>query len=240
MSDYLRKPASYVLVDPDTKSRSRTYDLMKDLGLYRLVKECNTALSANKVLLEEKVDLLIVDTNLPDMTVDAFLEILMNPPEVILTSNNRKEAILGYETDAADFLLKPFSFDRLMKALNRFQKQRLIHEGAGTDSHLAPDAFIYLEDRGRTHKLYIRDICFVEALNGQIQIQTEYGQISVRNSIQQIQHMLAPWPFIRIQSGLLVSMDKIDAFSFSMVELPNASLNIATKYREKVACILST
>lgn len=239
MSDYLRKSASYLLVDPDMKSRSRILDFMKDLGIYLLVRECDSALSANQVLREEKVDLLIVDTNLPDMSVVAFINTLVNPPEVILTSNDGQQAILGYDTDAADFLLKPFSFDRLMKALNRFQQQRLIHEGAWTDSRLAPDAFIYLEDGGRTHKLYIRDICFVEALNGKIQIQMEYGQVSVRSNIQQIQHMLAPWPFIRIQSGLLVSILKIDAFSFSMVELPNASLNIATKYREKVAGILS-
>lgn len=224
----------YLVVDSDPGARAQIRSYMENLCNFEFAGECGRALQAIDLLFRRHVDLLFLHTELPDMSAVQLLGALSHLPHVILTSDSSEYAQAAFEMDVTDYLLKPYTLRRFVKAVNKCRPSPARESLWMMDQEKIPEEdFIYVEEKGRVIKLFVRDICYVESIHEQLRIHTEGGQISVRSSLNNLEQLLSDWPFARIHKDLLIAIPKIRSFSFTTVDLDHASLNIGRHYKER-------
>lgn len=225
----------YIIVDADAKGRARIRRYMEKMGYAVPFDECEGATEAMEVLLERDVDLMFLNTGLTDMCAMKFLGALNKDMLTILTSESREYAQKAFEMDVVDYLKKPFTFERFVKAVNKCVSAAGNDNGMTLENaRISEDAFIYVKGKDRVLKIFVKDICFVESTPSQLRIQTEDCQHVTQNSLSFLEEALASWPFTRISKDLLISIPKIRAFSSTTVELGNTCLYVSRNYRERL------
>ena len=201
-----------------------------------VVDKCSSAVKAMEVLNRKNIDLMFLDIQMPGITGIDFLKGLKNAPKVILTTAYREYAIESYELDVVDYLLKPISFERFFKAINRYYQTTgsgiSIHESATDDSE--KKSFIYVKHNKKVIKLYLSDIIYIESTRDYVDIHTTEGVTTVKQLISNFETHLPDNQFIRIHRSFIVSISKIKSFSASTIELTETSLPIGRNYKTKV------
>jgi len=170
-----------------------------------------------------------------------FMRSLINPPKVIFTTAFRKYAVDGFELDAVDYLLKPISFERFLKAVNKVMRLNL---AAGENEIFQPIqkkesqvSSIYLRADRKNIKVNLEDILFIESLKDYIKVVTKDRTIVTKNSISSIEENL-PAVFIRIHRSFIVALNRIDSFTPDLIQIGKYELPISRSYRHEVEKIL--
>jgi DNA-binding LytR/AlgR family response regulator len=210
------------------------------LESFEVVGECKSALKAVEYLRTEKIDLIFLDINMPEISGIDFLKTLSDPPYVIITTAYREYAIEGYELDVVDFLLKPISFERFLKAINRYcnrTRTSPVKEGNNSDE-TDEKKHIYIQDGKNTFKLLYDDIIYFEGYGEYVKVITLNKNYLVRDSLAEFEHRLSSDFFLRIHKSYLINIRKILGFSTIHVMLKSNELPIGRVYREKVMNIL--
>jgi DNA-binding LytR/AlgR family response regulator len=182
---------------------------------FEVAGECNSALKAVEYLKSEKIDLIFLDINMPEITGINFLKTLTDPPYVIITTAYREYAIEGYDLDVVDFLLKPISFDRFLKAINRYcnrTRTSPLKEG-NSSSKTDEKKFVFIQDGKNTYKLLYDDIIYFEGYGEYVKVITLNKNYLVRDSLAEFEHKLSSDFFLRIHKSYLINMQKILGFS---------------------------
>ena len=192
---------------------------------------CNNAEEAQKVLLRHDVELLFLDINLPKLSGISFLKTLPHQPLVIFTTAYPEYAVEGFELNAIDYLLKPFSFERFLKAANKSVRQL---NKKGTAEHAIP-SFIFLKADKKVHKVSLDDILYIEAAGDYIKVITENGQYIVNDTLKGLQDELPPVQFIRVHKSYIISRNKIKFFEGNYVKVGNSDIPIGNSYREEIS-----
>jgi DNA-binding LytR/AlgR family response regulator len=210
------------------------------LESFEVVGECKSALKAVEYLRTEKIDLIFLDINMPEISGIDFLKTLSDPPYVIITTAYREYAIEGYELDVVDFLLKPISFDRFLKAINRYCNRTRTSPSTVVNNSGEPDEkkYVYIQDGKNTFKLHYNDINYFEGYGEYVKVITLNKNYLVRDSLAEFEHRLSSDSFLRIHKSYLINIRKILGFSTIHVMLKNTELPIGRVYREKVMKIL--
>jgi DNA-binding LytR/AlgR family response regulator len=210
------------------------------LESFEVVGECKSALKAVEYLRTEKIDLIFLDINMPEISGIDFLKTLSDPPYVIITTAYREYAIEGYELDVVDFLLKPISFERFLKAINRYcnrTRTSPVKEGNNSDE-TDEKKHIYIQDGKNTFKLLYDDIIYFEGYGEYVKVITINKNYLVRDTLVEFEHRLSSDFFLRIHKSYLINIRKILGFSTIHVMLKSNELPIGRVYREKVMNIL--
>ena len=210
------------------------------LESFEVVGECKSALKAVEFLRTEKIDLIFLDINMPEISGIDFLKTLSDPPYVIITTAYREYAIEGYELDVVDFLLKPISFERFLKAINRYcnrTRTTPVKDGNNSDE-TEEKKHIYIQDGKNTFKLLYDDIIYFEGYGEYVKVITLNRNYLVRDSLAEFEHRLSSDFFLRIHKSYLINIRKILGFSTIHVMLKNNELPVGRVYREKVMKIL--
>jgi DNA-binding LytR/AlgR family response regulator len=210
------------------------------LESFEVVGECKSALKAVEYLRTEKIDLIFLDINMPEISGIDFLKTLSDPPYVIITTAYREYAIEGYELDVVDFLLKPISFERFLKAINRYcnrTRTSPVKEGNNSDE-TDEKKHIYIQDGKNTFKLLYDDIIYFEGYGEYVKVITINKNYLVRDTLAEFEHRLSSDFFLRIHKSYLINIRKILGFSTIHVMLKSNELPIGRVYREKVMNIL--
>jgi DNA-binding LytR/AlgR family response regulator len=207
---------------------------------FEVAGECSSALKAFEYLKSEKIDLIFLDINMPEVTGIDFLRTLTDPPYVIITTAYREYAIEGYDLDIVDFLLKPISFERFLKAINRYcNRTRTSTSKDGNGSGKTDEKkHIYIQDGKNAFKLFHDDIIFFEGYGEYVKVITINKIYLVRDSLAEFEHKLSPDFFLRIHKSYLINIGKILGFTSSQIMIKNSKLPIGRVYREKVMMIL--
>lgn len=210
------------------------------LDCFEVSGECRNALKAIEFLRHEKIDLMFLDINMPEITGIDFLKTIPDPPYVIITTAHREYAIEGYDLDVVDFLLKPISFERFLKAINRFCNRT--RPGGVQSSESVPEArekkFIHIQDGKNIFKLPYDDVMYFEGYGEYVKVVTTGKTYIVRESLTDFERRLAPDSFLRIHKSYIVNLEKIRGFSTIHVLLSNNELPIGRIYREKAMSVL--
>jgi DNA-binding LytR/AlgR family response regulator len=210
------------------------------LETFEVAGECNSALKAVEYLKSEKIDLIFLDINMPEITGINFLKTLTDPPYVIITTAYREYAIEGYDLDVVDFLLKPISFERFLKAINRYcnrTRTSPLKEG-NSSAETDEKKFVFIQDGKNTYKLLYDDIIYFEGYGEYVKVITINKNYLVRDSLSEFEHKLSSDFFLRIHRSYLINTQKILGFSSSHVMIKNSQLPIGRVYREKVLMLL--
>jgi len=158
-----------------------------------------------------------------------FLKNLDNPPRVILTTAYRDYALEGYELNVVDYLLKPISYDRFFRAVNKF-----LNIASGRSGVQDEDKYIYLNVNKKVHKILIRDIVFAESVKDYLTVHTVSGNIVAKHTISAFELMLPGNDFIRIHRSYIVSIGKIKGFNAHSIDIGEKELPIGPNYHAQV------
>lgn len=200
----------------------------------QLVAQCNNALEALDVIQNNKVDLMFLDVQMPRILGTDFIRTLSNPPKVIFTTAFRKFAVEGFELDAVDYLIKPISFERFLKALNKVMSLNLQVDQArlaGINLKNDHDPFIYLRSDRKNVKVDLNTILFIESLKDYIKVVTTHSVIVTRQSISSIEDSLPADCFVRIHRSFIVSLSKIKSYTSELIQTGDYELPISRSYR---------
>lgn len=196
-----------------------------------LIAVCNDALEAQPILNQQDIDLLFLDINLPKLSGINFIKTLLRPPLVIFTTAYPEFAVEGFELNAVDYLLKPFSFERFLKAVNKaFEKL-----GTTTQSNDGNKAaFIFLKADKKIHKVDLDSIHFIEAIGDYMKVVTDTGQLIINETMKKLQEELPVKSFIRVHKSFIISRNKIKFIEGNYVQVEDKSIPIGATYRNEV------
>jgi two-component system, LytTR family, response regulator len=203
----------------------------------QLIKNCEHAIEAMQILEENQIDLLFLDINMPGIDGLQLLKSIKSQPLIIFTTGYKEYALQGYEFDIVDFLLKPFNFERFLKAVNK--ANNLISKSARLpEVHQKPQQFIFVKADYKLVKINVDDILFVEGLKDYIKIFTKQKLILTLMSMTAIEEKLPADGFFRLHRSYIISLSKIDSVSRHRVIIGEKFIPISLPYREKVYLII--
>ncbi|MEE4260538.1 MAG: response regulator transcription factor [Bacteroidales bacterium] len=225
-----------VIIDDEPIARSVIKKHLENIPNTNVIAECRNAMEAISVLQNDKVDLMFLDIQMPKLTGLDFLKTLKNPPKVIVVTAYRDFAIEGYELDVIDYLLKPVSFERFLKAMNKYFENNdlkpIILSDAG--QILSHDIFIYVKENKKVKKIYLKDILYIESLKEYIRIHTGKNKIVTKVQIGYIEKQLPQQHFLRIHKSYIVGLSYITAFTSHSIEIGESVLPLSRSYKESV------
>ncbi|MEC7264831.1 MAG: response regulator transcription factor [Bacteroidota bacterium] len=190
----------------------------------------NNAIDSLEYLRENKPDLLFLDVNMPIIDGFSFLESLDDKPLVIITSAHAEHAAKGFDQEVLDYLVKPISLPRFIKAINKaMAKLKNDSKGDATREHI----FVKV-DKKKMKKIYLDEIILIESLKDYIKIITAKENLIVHKTLSAFTDELSDEKFIRIHRSYTVSIDKIDALEGNSVEIKGKRYVIGRSYLEDV------
>jgi len=226
-----------LLVDDEPSSLDLLEHFISRVYFLNLVKKCQNAIEAMQILEENHIDLLFLDINMPDVNGIQFLKSIVTKPAVIFTTGYKEYALDGFENDVIDFLLKPFDFERFLKAVNKANNliSKTIRQPAINQE---PKRFIFVKADYKLVKINIDDILFVEGLKDYIKIYTRQKLILTLMSMTSIEEKLPSYEFFRLHRSYIISLSKIDSVSRHRVIIGEKFIPISVPYRDRFYAII--
>ena len=197
---------------------------------------CKNALEALDILHEKQVDLIFLDIKMPTLLGTDFLKSLSNPPKVIFVTAYREFAMDGYELDAIDYLLKPVSFEKFLKAVSKV-KRLMGHDYIiqAEESRKNPEAFVYMKVDKSMQKVFVNEILYVESRRDYVKIFLSTGKsFLAKQSISSMINLLSEQSFLRVHRSFLVSVDKITGYNNNDIQLGSLEIPIGKLYKQQV------
>jgi len=230
-----------LLVDDEPLALEILETYVSKLGDFEIVAKCTNALRASEVLRSSRVDLMFLDIKMPQFDGISFLKTLQKPPKVIFTTAYRDFALDGYDLNVVDYLLKPISFDRFMKAVSRYHslvRERAPAVSGDTSPVQEKERFFYVKSDKKQIKINFRDILFIESMEDYVVIHRRDAKIITKDQISRLEEVLPRDNFIRIHRSFIVSISKIEAFTPETVEVGKKELPIGRSYKKDVLRLL--
>ena len=219
----------YAIIDDEPIAHDIIQGFADSLQHLEKAGNCYDAFEAIKLLQEKQVDLLFLDINMPKLTGFEFLKTLSNPPKVIVTSAYKEFALDGYDFDVVDYLLKPFSFERFVKAVNKvsFSDAELKATAANKSE------YIFIKGDKKQHQIRIDDILFIEAFGNYCKVFLGEETIVTLQKISDFETTL-PSYFIRVHKSYIVSKNKIKTIEGNSIHLKAHKIPIGLTYKSGV------
>jgi DNA-binding LytR/AlgR family response regulator len=202
-----------------------------------LAATCSDAVEAINFLQTKQVDLIFLDIKMPELLGTDFIRALKNPPKVIFTTAYRKYAIEGFELDAVDYLLKPISFDRFLKAVSKVMETPLSDtkpEEEIQNKKAESNGYISFRSDRKMIKVTLNDILYIESIKDYIKVVTAANTVITKQSISSVEEILPPEMFIRIHRSYIVALNKIESYNNELVWIAKQELPISRMYRHEV------
>ena len=216
-----------LIIDDEPSSQTVLKKFVGDVDFLELVGVCNNAIDALNVIRQHQhVDLLFLDINMPKISGLTFYKSLQNPPEVIFTTAYPQYAVEGFEVNATDYLLKPFSFERFFTAVNKVMGKRFSNQHQLNDDH-----FILVKSNKILHKIYSKSILFVEAYGDYVKVHLDEQCLLTNATFTSILESLPSQVFIRTHKSFAINFKKMNSISGNQVIIKNHKIPIGQKYR---------
>lgn len=217
-----------LIIDDEPLAQNVLRKYAEDIKSIEIKGFCKDALEAMEIIEKQPIDLIFLDINMPKLSGIEFLKTLKNPPMVILTTAYTDYAMEGYELNVLDYLVKPFSFVRFLKAVQKAEQQiQLLQK---TKAEEKPES-VFIKSNKKTYQVKFSEIVYIEGLGDYIKIYTEKSHLVTNLSMKKMEELLPANEFYRIHKSHIVNRMKIIAIEGNMVELPGIKLTIGSNYR---------
>jgi len=234
-----------VITDDEPFARKGLQGYIGQVDFLELKGVCENVLELNSLIKKEPVDLVFLDIEMPYMTGIDFLRNLSVPPKVILTTAYEKYALQGFELEVLDYLLKPISFERFLKAANKaFDYFRARQTSSGLPSGAssggreyipaAGQDYIFVKADSKLEKIHFADILFVEALENYVAIYTPEKKIITHLTLRMVQDKLPAGDFLQPHKSFLVAIDKINSIEGNMLHVMQYQVPISKYQKDEV------
>lgn len=215
-----------IITDDEPMARKGLRGYIEKIDFLYLIGECEDAIQLNTMLKTQQVDLVFLDIEMPEITGLDLLENLKNPLKVIIVSAYEQYALKGYEFDVVDYLLKPVSFNRFLKSVNRVY-DLLKAEQKEKD-------YIFVKSDKQLKKILLKDILFIESMENYVVIQTTSAKEVVYTTLKQIYESLPQDTFRQTHRSYIVNLEKVTAIEGNQLNINSYKIPIARNFRDEI------
>ncbi|MEQ9278595.1 MAG: LytTR family DNA-binding domain-containing protein [Balneola sp.] len=199
------------------------------------------AVKAFQALRESHVDILFLDIQMPRLTGIEFLRMMKNPPKVIFTTAYREYALEGFELDVVDYLLKPISFNRFLKAVDKVFE---LHSAAEHSTNNAEENnskhFVFVPVDKKNVKICLNEIIYVESKRDYVLIKTLNKEVVTHQTLTYMEERLPNPSFLRVHRSFIINTEMIESWSNNEIELPDIQIPIGRTYKREALKVLNS
>lgn len=223
-----------LLIDDEPPALKVLSRYISDIGGMEIVGQCANAIEALEVLRQHRVDVIFLDIKMPRIIGTDFLKNLSHPPKVIFVTAYREYAAEGFELDAVDYLVKPVSFERFLKAITKLNRLTGIEASPPIPVPIPPtEAFVYLKVDKDMKKIFVNDIIYIESWKDYVKVFTAEGKnLLVKQPLSAMENLFSDHKFLRIHRSYIISLDKVSGYNGLSVKLGKAEVPIGRLYKQ--------
>lgn len=225
-----------LLIDDEPPALNLLQSYIGEISGLEVVGLCSNAVEAINLLHRNAVDVMFLDIKMPKIIGTQFLRNLSHPPKVIFVTAYRDYAVEGFELDAVDYLVKPVSFERFLKAIDRL-KRGSEHQSM-TEQKLYkpnPDAFVYVKADREMQKVFVNEILYIESWKDYVRLYFTTGKyLLIKQPISAMENLLSQHNFMRVHRSFIVSVNKISGYNGMSVRLGGTEIPIGRLYKQSV------
>ncbi len=214
-----------LIIDDEPAARDILRKYISDAPELELSGICKDALEARQMVKQKEIDLLFLDVHMPRLTGIDFLKSLNHPPKVILTTAYSEYALEGYELDVVDYLLKPFSFERFLKAVDKAWDK--------TEPSNSKESYVSIKADGKLYRIHFDDIIFAESQGDYVTVHTTEKNITFNQTLKDFHAQLPPMDFSRVHKSFIVSLSKIKYLEGNMIMLGEHTIPVGKSYKQE-------
>ncbi len=222
-----------IIVDDEPVARKLLQEYIEDIPFLELAGQADNPLKAQAILDNESIDLIFLDINMPRLTGLEFLRTTNNLPMVIMTTAYAEHALDGFTLDVLDYLVKPFSFERFLKACNKAKDYYQLKTQAAKNTTTSEDYF-FVKCNGRIEKILHDELLFVEASLNYVTLHTANGRMIVYLTIKGIMESLPAASFIKVHKSFIVNLQKISSIEGNIIHVGKAEIPISQNSQEEI------
>lgn len=226
-----------LIVDDDILSRKVLKRFVDQTDFIEEVVECGSAIEANRYLMENQTDLLFLDVEMPGMTGLELISILRNKPAIVLVSGKRDYAVEAFDNDAIDYLVKPVTYPRFLKAAQKAWEIKQEKTQKAGKEPVAPPAleYIYLKADGQWVKVNLSAIQYVQAMADYVNIyvkeQHDLKRLIIHSTMKGVEKKLEGGAFVRVHRSFIINAGNILSYSNDTVAIADKQIPIGVTYR---------
>ena len=221
-----------VIIDDEPLARKGLREHIGDIDFLQLVGEFDHPLKAMDVLSTESVHVIFLDIHMPKITGIEFLKSLPHPPLIVFTTAYPQYAVDGFDLNVLDYLVKPISFDRFLKAA--MKAKEAVSKGNTTSAASQKEDYFFIKADNKLIKLFYQDIQFVEALQNYITIHTTNKKYITYLTFKSIEESLPGDEFIKVHKSYLVAANKIESIEGNIIRIGQHEIPISRNSKEEV------
>jgi DNA-binding LytR/AlgR family response regulator len=216
-----------IITDDEPMARKGLRGYIEKIDFLTLIGESEDAIQLNTILKNQQVDLIFLDIEMPEMSGLELLSNLIKPPIVIIVSAYEQYALKGYEFDVIDYLLKPVSFDRFLKSVNRVYD--LLQSEQKEDNN-----YIFVKSDKQLKKIMLKDILFIESMVNYVIIQTVSSKEVVYTTLKQLYESLPQDNFQQVHRSFIVNTDRVNAIDGNQLNVDSYNIPVARNFRDEI------
>lgn len=230
-----------IVIDDEFLARQLLAGYVKKVPYLQMAGLCESAIEAIPILEQQKIDLIFLDVNMPELNGINFIRSLKHKPEIIITTAYSEHALEGYQLDVIEYLLKPIYFDRFLQATNKakdmIELKARAHLAANADTPsvagLEGDSFFVKTGPQMITKIKLSDILYIESLHEYIRIHLSNTSYTIYHSLKSLLEILPAEQFIQIHRSFIVNFSRITTVEGNTVKVDTVELNVGKNFREE-------
>lgn len=231
-----------IIVDDEPLALEILETYIEKIPYLELVGKFSNSIEALQYLKMHKIDLMLLDIQMPELTGMQLMKIIENPPLVIFTTAYNNYAINGYEFEAVDYLLKPIELDRFLKAIEKVWKRiehQVNNEIISVEQNSSKELSIFIKTEYRIQRVAKSEILYIEGMKNYLRIVTKVDKYMTLQSFKDIQLVLSEPQFLRVHKSFIVAIDKIDCIERGRIKIGNRFIPIGETYKKRLEIVIS-
>jgi DNA-binding LytR/AlgR family response regulator len=228
-----------LIIDDEPLARDLIESYVRRMEKLTLVKTCSNALEAFPLLQQKQIDLIFLDIQMPQLTGIDLIKSLQDRPKVILTTAYREYAAEAFDLDVVDYLIKPVTFDRFLRAVGKIYQSTPAVAEENPVMKSFDDAYIFLREDREMIKVFLKDILYIESLRDYVRVKTCSNQIVTYQKISFLEQKLPEKEFVRIHRSFIVAVDKVSSFTFNSVKIGDIEIPLGRNYKQQAMKVLN-
>jgi len=227
-----------ILIEDELPAQRILKNYLSKLPDVELLGCFQSALTANSLLQQQHVDVIFLDINLPDISGIQYVKTLQNPPKIIMTTAYHEHAVESFELDTiCDYLVKPFSFERFLKAINKVKStlitnQTPLHQKENTSNS------VFLNIDKTLHKIQLTDILYIESDKNYVTLVTKKAKLCYLDSLKNWMHKLPTADFIQVHKSYIINYHQIEKISGNLLYIDTNKIPIGRMYKTALLKLL--
>jgi len=221
-----------LIVDDEPIARDIIVKYCSSIPSLHLISSCENALEAKSILQDHPVQIMFLDIHLPVLDGISFLKVLKNPPQVIFTTAYKDYAVHAFDLDACDYLVKPFSLDRFITAVDKVIDKIKGSEKTAQPMKASEDNYLFIKADGRIYNINFDELLYAEAKGNYTRIVTTRHEITPNLSFTNFEKMLPAKQFIRVHRSFIINKSKIGHIEGNRLFINKSEIPIGTNYKE--------